>query len=257
VRALLICRKRAILAGLCSLLLHACLLFAVPVPWAAHSGNSGNTGIAATRGLIGSLRQNAVSVAPPREEAALSASDAKKPRPRRFRDSPAKPPRVARILARESAARVFAAAAENARFEDMEGDSDSAPEKTDFPERSQNEARLARRYQEGAFAEEGQATRAGNTDGADMTAYTIALYEAAQKYRFYPKLARARGLMGKCVLRLLWHSALRAPKVEIIESSGHALLDQAALESLRRAAQTVPFPETPFKILLPVEFSLE
>lgn len=50
----------------------------------------------------------------------------------------------------------------------------------------------------------------------------------------YPRLARMRGLEGEVVIQLAVNSKGVPVKTELVHSSGHAVLDQAALEGLKK-----------------------
>jgi protein TonB len=71
----------------------------------------------------------------------------------------------------------------------------------------------------------------------------------------YPALARKLGWQGRCVVEfvLLASGAIRAPRV--VDGTGHALLDAAALEAVR-AGVPYPAPGTDVRIATPVTFSL-
>jgi protein TonB len=72
----------------------------------------------------------------------------------------------------------------------------------------------------------------------------------------YPALARKLGWQGRCVVEfvLLASGAVRAPRV--LEGTGHALLDTAALEAVRTGAP-YPAPGMDVRIATPVTFSLQ
>ncbi|MCL2524057.1 MAG: energy transducer TonB [Betaproteobacteria bacterium] len=71
---------------------------------------------------------------------------------------------------------------------------------------------------------------------------------------FYPAEAIARGLQGEVLVRLLLtpDGSVEAARVE--ESSGHRLLDDAALKAVR-ALRALP-ADAPRETLLPVIFRL-
>jgi protein TonB len=50
----------------------------------------------------------------------------------------------------------------------------------------------------------------------------------------YPRQARRRGLEGQVVLEVEVRADGRPGRIDIVASSGHAILDRAALEGLRR-----------------------
>lgn len=70
----------------------------------------------------------------------------------------------------------------------------------------------------------------------------------------YPRAAIDAGLEGRVVLLLMLDVAGRITAVEVAGSSGHALLDDAAL---RAATRIAALPGGRRQVLLPVEFRLE
>lgn len=91
--------------------------------------------------------------------------------------------------------------------------------------------------------------------------YRIDLAVAARRFRVYPAAARARGWEGVAEVGLALSPALPAPQLRLLRSSGHEVLDEAALRMLSRAAAATPLPEglrgAGFELTLPVRFSLE
>lgn len=70
----------------------------------------------------------------------------------------------------------------------------------------------------------------------------------------YPPAAIAQGLEGEAWVRLIFDEHGRVSTVSLVQSSGHALLDRAAL----RAARRLHAPEaTLSELILPVRFRLE
>lgn len=80
-----------------------------------------------------------------------------------------------------------------------------------------------------------------------------ALAALAQE-EFYPRAAIARGLEGRVVLLLTLSESGAVTGIEVASSSGHALLDAAALKA---AARIAALPGGRRQVLLPVEFRLE
>jgi protein TonB len=72
--------------------------------------------------------------------------------------------------------------------------------------------------------------------GADWVAAVIARIDAAKTY---PPDARQARLTGTVMVRFWLDSAGRASRIRVAATSGHRLLDRAALEAIARAA---PFP---------------
>lgn len=77
---------------------------------------------------------------------------------------------------------------------------------------------------------------------------------ALSKHLFYPPEAVRRGLEGEVVLLLMLDAGGHVQNAEIARSSGHALLDEAALDAARRMGA---LPGNPRQTLFPVSFRLE
>lgn len=76
---------------------------------------------------------------------------------------------------------------------------------------------------------------------------------ALSQHLFYPPEAVARGLEGEVILLLTLTETGQLAKAEIARSSGHALLDQAALAA---AQQLGALPGNSRQTLFPVSFRL-
>ncbi len=77
---------------------------------------------------------------------------------------------------------------------------------------------------------------------------------ALAKFLLYPEEAIAKGLEGEAILLLHLDPAGRILRAEIARSSGHAILDQAALSAAQRIGA---LPGNPQQTLLPVAFRLQ
>jgi protein TonB len=97
--------------------------------------------------------------------------------------------------------------------------------------------------------------------GDALQDYRFAISRAAARFKRYPALARARGREGRVDVRLVWRPGMRAPQVELQASAGDTLLDEQGLAMLRQAAAQTPLPDIlrarAFSLLMPVEFSLK
>lgn len=78
--------------------------------------------------------------------------------------------------------------------------------------------------------------------------------QALSKHLFYPPEAIAAGLEGEVVLLLTLADDGRIVVAEIARSSGHPLLDQAALDAAGRLGRLAGNPR---QMLLPVSFRLQ
>lgn len=103
-------------------------------------------------------------------------------------------------------------------------------------------------------------SEARGPDAAGLRLYRLALASEARQFRRYPEAARRAGLAGTAEVRVtVGAGALR--QTELTRSSGHALLDGAALDMLRAAAARTLLPDSlrgqEFAVLLPVVFEVE
>ncbi|HEY9381461.1 MAG TPA: TonB family protein, partial [Burkholderiales bacterium] len=89
--------------------------------------------------------------------------------------------------------------------------------------------------------EAGQAVVA--PEPVSIAQYQLALNVAAKKYRDYPRYARAREWEGRVTVRLDIGADGRAQRIRVTKSSGHELLDNTALEMLRKAQRDTPVPD--------------
>ncbi len=97
-------------------------------------------------------------------------------------------------------------------------------------------------------------------DATGLRLYRLALASEARQFRRYPEAARREGMTGTAEVRIsVGAGALR--QAELARSSGHALLDAAALDMLRAAAARALLPDSlrgqEFAVLLPVVFEVE
>lgn len=96
--------------------------------------------------------------------------------------------------------------------------------------------------------------------GAEYTAYLASLRRRIQESLGYPELARRRGLHGTVHLEIVIRADGAIGAVSVVGSSSHALLDDAAMETIRRLAPT-PFPPgvrpRTLRVHLPVVFELQ
>lgn len=91
--------------------------------------------------------------------------------------------------------------------------------------------------------------------------YSSLLADAISKYKQYPKIAQMRGWQGLIIIELQLNPQGGVIYSQIKKSSGYDVLDQEALEMIKRAS---PFPQPPealrnknFTVLVPIAFKLE
>jgi len=79
-------------------------------------------------------------------------------------------------------------------------------------------------------------------DPGSVDQYRVALNIAARKYRDYPRQARAREWDGRTTVRVRVDDDGTVREIVIARSSGHEILDQSALDMLRKAQRDTPIP---------------
>jgi periplasmic protein TonB len=102
---------------------------------------------------------------------------------------------------------------------------------------------------------------AGPVVSADgLRRYRLALAREAGRYKRYPERAIEAGWSGTAELRVKVSPGQSLPVAELTKSSGHAVLDEAALEMLKMAMPTTPIPASlqarAFSVELPIVFEL-
>ena len=94
---------------------------------------------------------------------------------------------------------------------------------------------------------------------AEYGPYLARFRQRVQDALVYPLAARRRGLSGAVELEVLIDPGGRVQNVAVSSSSSHALLDEAAADTVRQMAP-VPMPETlparPLRVKLPLVFEL-
>lgn len=96
-------------------------------------------------------------------------------------------------------------------------------------------------------------------EASTVAQYRIALMQAARAFRSYPRLARENNWQGRVTVRLAVAPGVPAA-LAIASSSGYPVLDQQALEMIRRAQAETPVPAAlrarEFSVEIPVIFDL-
>lgn len=101
------------------------------------------------------------------------------------------------------------------------------------------------------------------SDGLDaegIRRYRIALAVEARRFKRYPPRALIEDIGGTVEVRVELAAAGQSPRVMLTHSSGHELLDDAALDMVRKAVPRTVVPEAlrrqAFAVNLPVVFDL-
>ena len=107
-----------------------------------------------------------------------------------------------------------------------------------------------------------QATRTpGEPDAGSIAQFRHALIGAAARYKRYPVLALERGWQGKVEIRLVIGPTGIIQSTVVNASSGHEILDDQALDMVRRAKPLAPVPAPlrgrEFSVDIPVIFDLQ
>lgn len=96
-------------------------------------------------------------------------------------------------------------------------------------------------------------------DGGAYAGYISLLRRRVQQALTYPSTARRRGISGTVHLDITVEPSGRIADVQVVRSSSHEVLDEAALDAVR-ALRQVPFPPNlrprPVRVRLPVVFEL-
>lgn len=98
-------------------------------------------------------------------------------------------------------------------------------------------------------------------DPAVEDGYRTRIRQAIDKHKHYPRMARRLGLEGRVVVAFTVEADGRLAGVRVVESSDSELLDEAALEAVRKAAPFPPFPDgverQQWDFTLPLSFLLD
>ncbi len=95
----------------------------------------------------------------------------------------------------------------------------------------------------------------------DLQRQYLAMVSAAlRRHKRYPRTARRRGLSGKVVLAFVILPNGQITDARIAESTGHTILNNAALRALRRAMPLPPFPPAlkrpSLRVTIPILYEL-
>jgi len=97
-------------------------------------------------------------------------------------------------------------------------------------------------------------------DQAGLRQFRLSLAGEARRFRRYPESARQAGLAGTSEVRVAVEAGGGVRHAALSRSSGHEILDQAALDMLRQAAARAVLPDSlrgqSFAVLLPVVFEV-
>ena len=83
------------------------------------------------------------------------------------------------------------------------------------------------------------------------------LNEELSRHFFYPPLAIRRGQQGTVALGFEINRQGQINNIHVTQSSGHAILDRAAIQALSRVEKLSSRPQQPHSLQLPVSYRLE
>jgi periplasmic protein TonB len=112
-----------------------------------------------------------------------------------------------------------------------------------------------------AATEQGKTEIGAGLDADGMHQYRVSLAAAARRFKRYPAQALARGWSGSAQVEVSIAAGGMPQPPRLMASSGHELLDEAALSMIGSAAQATIVPANlrgrAFAVRLPVVFDLE
>jgi protein TonB len=106
------------------------------------------------------------------------------------------------------------------------------------------------------------AGKSGNeADAGTLDQYRLALIVATRRYKLYPKIALEKGWQGRVEVHMVIAANGTIASASIKSGSGHDVLDNQALDMLKKGRSAVPIPDglrgREFSIDVPVVFNLE
>ena len=98
-------------------------------------------------------------------------------------------------------------------------------------------------------------------DAGTLEQYRLALIVATRRYKRYPAIAMEKGWQGRAEVHMVIGANGMLASASIKTSSGHQVLDNQALDMLKKGKTTIPIPAglrgREFAIDVPVIFNLE
>ena len=123
------------------------------------------------------------------------------------------------------------------------------------------QARTAPQAPTGIPATEAAAKSGNEADKGTLEQYRLALIVATRRYKRYPAIAMEKGWQGKVEVHMVIGANGMLANASIKTGSGHDILDNQALDMLRKGKTTVPIPASlrgrEFSIDVPVIFNLD
>jgi protein TonB len=102
---------------------------------------------------------------------------------------------------------------------------------------------------------------AESADPGTLSQYRLAIMGAARRYKKYPRVAMDNNWEGKVEVRMVIGANGMIASISVRNGTGHEILDQQALDMIRKAKPLAPIPAAlrgkEFTVDLPVIFSLK
>jgi len=137
---------------------------------------------------------------------------------------------------------------------------DSAAAASSASSAAPGQARSAPQPPVGA-ATEASARSGSEVDSGTLEQYRLALIVATRRYKRYPAIAMEKGWQGRVEVRMEIGANGMLASASIKRSSGHEILDNQALEMLKKGKTTVQIPTglrgRAFNVDVPVIFNLD
>jgi len=112
-----------------------------------------------------------------------------------------------------------------------------------------------------AVTTESSARAGSEADTGTLEQYRLALIVATRRYKRYPAIAMEKGWAGRVVVHLAIGANGMLASASIKTSSGHEILDNQALDMLKKGKTTVQVPPSlrgrAFSVDVPVIFNLD
>ena len=123
------------------------------------------------------------------------------------------------------------------------------------------QARAAPQALTGGPATEAGARSGSEADTGTLEQYRLALIVATRRYKRYPAIAMEKGWQGRVEVHMVIGANGMIAGTSIKTGSGHEILDNQALDMLKKGKTTVPIPASlrgrEFSIVVPVIFNLD
>jgi protein TonB len=129
------------------------------------------------------------------------------------------------------------------------------------PVAAQVQTRLAPQASAGIPATDAAAKSGNEMDTGTLEQYKIALIIATRRFKRYPPIAMEKGWQGRVNVHMVIGANGVIASASIKTGSGHEVLDNQALDMLKKGNAMVPIPASlrgrEFSIEVPVIFNLE